>query len=85
MAPSDAAALDAWHAARARVVGASEVAALFGVSPHTCVSGPTTILIAAPLALYFPQLSLALYTLVAIIWFLPDRRIERQLHPHDHP
>ena len=35
MAPSDAAALDAWHAARARVVGASEVAALFGVSPHT--------------------------------------------------
>ncbi len=35
MAPSDAAALDAWHAARARVVGASEVAALFGCSPHT--------------------------------------------------
>lgn len=25
---------DAWHAARARVVGASEVAALFGVSPY---------------------------------------------------
>jgi putative phage-type endonuclease len=25
----------AWHAARAKVVGASEVAALFGVSPHT--------------------------------------------------
>lgn len=35
MAPSDTAGLAAWHAARARVVGASEVAALFGVSPHT--------------------------------------------------
>lgn len=34
MAPADAAGLAAWHAARAKVVGASEVAALFGVSPH---------------------------------------------------
>jgi branched-chain amino acid aminotransferase len=30
-----------------------------GVSPHTCVSGPTTILIAAPLALYSEEARLA--------------------------
>ncbi len=35
MAPLDDAERAAWHAARSKVVGASEVAALFGVSPHT--------------------------------------------------
>ena len=34
----------------------------------------------APLALRYPLVAIALYALVAAIWFLPDRRIERQLH-----
>ncbi len=33
--------------------------------------------IAIPLALFVPGLSFALYVLVAVIWFIPDRRIER--------
>jgi uncharacterized membrane protein len=31
------------------------------------------------LAFWLPALSLALYVMVALIWFLPDRRIERVL------
>ena len=33
--------------------------------------------VAIPLALIIPGLSFALYVLVAVIWFIPDRRIER--------
>jgi uncharacterized membrane protein len=32
-----------------------------------------------PLVLVDPRLSLAIYVLVAVIWFIPDRRIERTL------
>ncbi|MDB4965005.1 MAG: hypothetical protein JWN44_694 [Myxococcales bacterium] len=38
---------------------------------------------AIPLAFYQPWLSAALYVLVAVIWFIPDRRIEKELHHHD--
>ena len=33
--------------------------------------------VAIPLAFVHPRISLALYVTVAVIWFLPDRRIER--------
>jgi uncharacterized membrane protein len=36
-------------------------------------------LLAVPLAFVYPQLSCGLYVLVAIIWFIPDSRIEKQL------
>ena len=36
-------------------------------------------LVALPLAFYAPWLSLALYVIVAIIWLVPDPRIERAL------
>ncbi|MCL2429667.1 MAG: hypothetical protein FWD12_10580, partial [Alphaproteobacteria bacterium] len=32
-----------------------------------------------PLAFVQPWLSIALYVLVALIWFVPDRRIEKAL------
>jgi uncharacterized membrane protein len=36
-------------------------------------------LAAVPMAFVFPWISLALYVLVAVIWLVPDPRIERQL------
>jgi len=36
--------------------------------------------VAIPLALVKPWLACALYTFVAIMWLLPDRRIEKQAH-----
>jgi uncharacterized membrane protein len=36
-------------------------------------------LVAVPLAFADPRISLALYTLVAVIWFIPDTRIEKVL------
>ena len=38
---------------------------------------PVLYAIAIPLALYFPWVSFALYCAVALIWLVPDRRIER--------
>jgi uncharacterized membrane protein len=35
--------------------------------------------LAIPLAFYISMASIALYVLVAAMWFIPDRRIERQL------
>lgn len=35
---------------------------------------------AIAIATYFPVISLISYTIVAIIWLIPDTRIERQLH-----
>jgi uncharacterized membrane protein len=35
--------------------------------------------VAVPLVLVEPRLSVAIYVLVALIWFIPDRRIERML------
>jgi uncharacterized membrane protein len=40
-------------------------------------ASPLLYLIAIPTALYFPLVSCAIYTLVAVIWLVPDRRIER--------
>ncbi|CAN1208992.1 TMEM175 family protein [Tumidithrix helvetica PCC 7403] len=37
--------------------------------------------IAIPLAFVFPWLSCALFVLVAVIWLIPDRRIEKTLIP----
>ncbi|MFN8263524.1 MAG: TMEM175 family protein [Chitinophagales bacterium] len=37
-------------------------------------------LFAIAIATYFPIISLIRYTIVAIIWLIPDTRIERQLH-----
>lgn len=36
-------------------------------------------LVAIPLSFVTPWLALALYVLVATIWLIPDRRIERTL------
>jgi uncharacterized membrane protein len=36
---------------------------------------------AIPLAFIDPRISLGIYVLVAVIWFLPDRRIERLVAP----
>jgi uncharacterized membrane protein len=36
--------------------------------------------IAVPLAFKFPMISVTLYNLVAIIWIMPDRRIEKQFN-----
>jgi uncharacterized membrane protein len=41
---------------------------------------PVLYLLAIPLAYVSPWLSGALYVLVALIWFLPDPRIETQVH-----
>ncbi|MNT51867.1 hypothetical protein D3C72_1888550 [compost metagenome] len=35
--------------------------------------------IALPVAFYFRYISLALYVTVAIIWFIPDSRVEKVL------
>ena len=43
---------------------------------------PLAYLAAIPLAFWEGRLSLALYVLVAAIWFVPDKRIERAL-PHE--
>ena len=32
-------------------------------------------------ALFAPMLALAIYVLVAIVWFIPDRRIEQAISP----
>ena len=39
------------------------------------MSGPTAI----PLAFVVPWVSIGLYVFVALIWFIPDRHIERVL------
>jgi len=38
---------------------------------------PLFYIIAIPLAFVYPWLSYALYTIVAIMWLIPDRRLER--------
>ena len=39
--------------------------------------------IAIPLAFYSPVASIGLYVVVAAMWFIPDRRVERALKPHE--
>jgi uncharacterized membrane protein len=41
---------------------------------------PFAYVIAIPLAFWLPWLSLAIYAGVALIWLVPDKRIERVLH-----
>ena len=38
-----------------------------------------TYLVAIPVALWLPWLATCLFAFVALMWFIPDRRIERQL------
>jgi uncharacterized membrane protein len=45
-------------------------------------ASPLAYLAAIPLAFWQGWLSLALYVLVALIWLVPDTRIERVIH-HD--
>ena len=37
---------------------------------------------AIPLALYVTPLAIACYVIVALIWLIPDRRIEKALSDH---
>jgi uncharacterized membrane protein len=39
-----------------------------------------TYVVTLPIAFWSPWLATVLFTLVALIWFIPDRRIERELH-----
>jgi uncharacterized membrane protein len=41
-------------------------------------------IVATPLALLVPALSFAIYVAVAMIWFVPDRRFERQFEHERH-
>ena len=38
----------------------------------------------SPRATMMPALAQALYVLVALLWLVPDRRIERALNAHGH-
>ena len=44
---------------------------------------PVLYLVAVGASFRLPSLSLAVYVLVALLWLIPDRRIERRL-PTDH-
>lgn len=46
---------------------------------------PALYAAAIPLAFVNPWLSISLYVLVALLWFIPDRRIERVVATTDHP
>ena len=41
-------------------------------------------LAAIPLAFWCPWVAIAVYVAVAILWIVPDRRIEKVLDPHEH-
>ena len=45
-------------------------------------SSPLIYLAAIPLAFVSPRISNGLYVVVAALWFIPDRRIERELKRH---
>jgi uncharacterized membrane protein len=44
-------------------------------------ASPAAYIVAIPAAFWSPWLALALYVLVALIWLIPDRRIERLIGP----
>ncbi|PXX43289.1 putative membrane protein [Undibacterium pigrum] len=44
---------------------------------------PITYATAIPLAFWYPLLSMALYVGMALIWLIPDRRIEKVLKAHE--
>jgi uncharacterized membrane protein len=41
-------------------------------------------IVATPLALFLPMVSFGIYVAVALIWFVPDRRFERQVEHERH-
>lgn len=45
---------------------------------------PAIYLAAIAAAFFSPWVSHALYVLVALMWLIPDRRIESKLHEHEH-
>src|SRR5207248_760425 len=52
------------------------------------IISPICYLIAIPVSLVAPLVGFAIYVVVALIWFVPDRRIERRIgEPHEggHP
>jgi uncharacterized membrane protein len=57
---------------------APELAAAVGRDVKGTIS-PILYLVAIPIALVLPALSVAIYVLVAVIWIVPDRRMERAL------
>jgi uncharacterized membrane protein len=57
---------------------APELAAAVGRDANGTIS-PILYLVAIPIALVLPALSVAIYVLVAVIWIVPDRRMERAL------
>ncbi len=59
---------------------APDLAAALGRDIKGMIS-PILYLIAIPIALVLPVLAIAIYALVAVIWIIPDRRMERALHP----
>jgi uncharacterized membrane protein len=60
----------------------SKLAAAVGSDVKGKISG-ALYAVGIAIAFYEPPISAALYVVVAIIWFIPDRRIERKLHNHD--
>src|SRR5262245_5380283 len=46
---------------------------------------PALYLIAIPLAFVGPWIASSVYGFVALLWFIPDRRIERALENHERP
>jgi hypothetical protein len=41
-------------------------------------------LAATGIALRFPKIAFAMYAMVGLVWFIPDRRIERVLEASQH-
>lgn len=39
-------------------------------------------LCAIPIAFWYPMIAIALYVVVALLWLIPDRRIEARVHKH---
>jgi uncharacterized membrane protein len=68
-----------------RVPGQADVIAAAVGSDRKGKISPLLYAIAIPVALVAPLASLAIYVAVAVIWFVPDRRIERRLAPAARP
>jgi uncharacterized membrane protein len=59
----------------------SALAKALGIDPKGIIS-VVIYATAIVVANFVPQISCALYVLVAIMWLVPDKRIERILHEH---
>ena len=60
----------------------SELAHAIGSRDWKGIVSPLLYLAAVPLAFVSPWISGALYVAVAVIWFVPDRRIESHIRDH---